>query len=166
MKLDDLNQLEHKPFTAALGAIFEHSPWIAELVWARRPFTSAAHLHQEMMGIVRNSSPDLVMGLLRAHPDLAARIQMADHSVKEQQGAGLDRLSPELFEWFQTHNRLYAEKFGFPFIFAVKGKTVADIQAAMSSRISHTAEQETEQALAEIGRITGFRLAELLEEPL
>lgn len=162
LTLDELNGMNREQFTEALGAIFEHSPWVAERAWSKRPFASREALHEAMLHVVRSSTEWEIIGLFRAHPDLAARIKMGDHSVREQQGAGLDRLSPEEFEWFSKQNRAYMDKFGFPFILAVKGKDKNDIQAAMAERIHHTEEQETEQALYEIGKITGFRLADLL----
>ncbi|MFD1954398.1 2-oxo-4-hydroxy-4-carboxy-5-ureidoimidazoline decarboxylase [Paenibacillus thailandensis] len=162
MTLDELNGMDRESFTEALGAIFEHSPWVARKAWERRPYSSREKLHGAMMDIVRSSPEDVVIGLFRAHPDLAARIRMADHSVREQQGAGLDRLSPDEFDWFAAVNRRYTEKFGFPFIMAVKGKNKDDIKAAMEERLLHNREEEAARALEEIGRITGFRLADLI----
>lgn len=162
MTLDELNAMEQQPFTEALGTIFENSPWVAEKAWESKPFSSREELHEAMLGAVRFSPQEIRIKLFRAHPDLAARIKMGDHSVREQQGAGLDQLSPEEYEWFSAQNRFYTEKFGFPFILAVKGKTKDDIKASMAERVHHTQEQEEARALNEIGKITGFRLADLL----
>ncbi|HRG17260.1 MAG TPA: 2-oxo-4-hydroxy-4-carboxy-5-ureidoimidazoline decarboxylase, partial [Pseudomonadota bacterium] len=40
MTLDRLNRTDPDAFVAALGGIFEHSPWVAEQVVAHRPFAS------------------------------------------------------------------------------------------------------------------------------
>ena len=45
MTLDDLNRCSPADFVAALGGIFEHSPWVAEGAAARRPFASGDALH-------------------------------------------------------------------------------------------------------------------------
>ena len=43
--LDELNRLPVAEFTAKLGAIFEHSPWVAEQAAAGRPFADVDSLH-------------------------------------------------------------------------------------------------------------------------
>ena len=102
------------------------------------------------------------LALLRAHPDLGTRARMSDASVGEQQGAGLDRLTAEEFDRLQQLNHAYREKFGFPFLFAVKGSTKHDVLAALERRLPSTPEEEFEEALRQVGRIALFRLREFL----
>lgn len=165
--LHELNAMSLQAFTAYLGGVFEHSPWVAEEAWSGRPFASIDQLHEAMMAAVRNASSDKVLTLIRAHPDLAARLGIASltaFSAKEQQGAGLDRLTPEEFETFSALNKAYTDKFGFPFIFAVRGKGKADILAAMKVRVNRAPEEERREALEQIGRIARFRLQDLIAE--
>jgi 2-oxo-4-hydroxy-4-carboxy-5-ureidoimidazoline decarboxylase len=102
------------------------------------------------------------LALLRAHPDLGTRARMSDASVGEQKGAGLDRLTREEFDRLQRLNRAYREKFGFPFLFAVKGSTKHDILAALERRLAAAPEEELDEALRQVGRIALFRLRDLL----
>ncbi|WP_342564807.1 2-oxo-4-hydroxy-4-carboxy-5-ureidoimidazoline decarboxylase [Paenibacillus sp. FSL R7-0345] len=157
--------MSREQFVAALGGIFEHSPWVAERAYQQIPFHSVEELHRAMLQTVRSVPDSQITELLRSHPDLATRLQVTPYSAAEQQGAGLDRLTAEEFGLLTGMNAAYTEKFGFPFILAVRGKNKDDIIAAISERVHHPLEQEREQALYEIGRITGFRLHDLLPEP-
>ena len=38
--LDELNRTDSQTFAAALGDVFEHSPWVAAAAYERRPFTT------------------------------------------------------------------------------------------------------------------------------
>jgi 2-oxo-4-hydroxy-4-carboxy-5-ureidoimidazoline decarboxylase len=162
--LDQLNKCNLNEWQEALGWVFEHSPWVAEKAWLFRPFSSTEQLHQVMIQNVLEASHDAVLSLIRAHPNLATKLQMSDISHKEQQGVGLDRLSPEEFAELTESNNLYMEHFEFPFILAVRGQTKESILASMQERIHHTPEEELEKALTEINKITFFRLKDLIEE--
>ena len=91
--MPQLDALDNEPFVAAVGWVFEHSPWVAERAWPRRPFASVDALHAAMAGIVARATREEQLALLRAHPDLGARARMSDASTGEQAGAGLDRLT-------------------------------------------------------------------------
>lgn len=162
-RLQELNAMELPAFTEAVGSIFEKSPWIAGAAWEKRPFASVHGLFEAMLHAVELSDEEAQLALLRAHPDLGARLKMTEESTREQAGAGLDRLSRREFRYMNALNRLYREKHGFPFIIAVKGKTKEAIMAAMRQRIAHSREEELKQALREVGKIAGFRLADLAE---
>ncbi|KUP25205.1 2-oxo-4-hydroxy-4-carboxy-5-ureidoimidazoline decarboxylase [Paenibacillus sp. DMB5] len=165
LTLEQINGMSREQFVAALGGIFEHSPWVAEGTYQQIPFHSVDELHRAMLQTARSAPDSQVTELLRSHPDLATRLQVTPYSAAEQQGAGLDRLTPEEFELLTGLNAAYTEKFGFPFILAVRGKNKDDIIAAISERVHYPLEQEREQALYQIGRITGFRLHDLLAQP-
>jgi len=104
---------------------------------------------------------EMKLALIRAHPELASRTRMAEASVREQSGAGLDQCSAAEFAEFQRLNDAYNARFGFPFIVAVKGLTRADILAAFAARLANDPDTEFETAMAQIHRIAGFRLADL-----
>ena len=144
-------------FIARFGGVYEASPWVAEACWPPREDLPAA-----MRAVVDAAPRERKLALIRAHPELASRAKMADASVQEQAGAGLDQCSAEEFAAFQGLNAAYNARFGFPFIIAVKGLTRADILAAFEARLGNDPEIEFETAIAQIHRIAAFRLADLL----
>jgi len=148
-------------FVAKFGQVYEASPWVAEGVWPDPP-SDREGLAKAMAAVVDAAPRERKLALIRAHPELASRAKMADASVKEQAGAGLDQCTAEEFESFQRLNGAYNARFGFPFIFAVKGATRADILAAFEARLANDPETEFDTAIAQIHRIAGFRLADLL----
>lgn len=160
--LDQINESSHQQFVELLGSVFEHSPWVAARAWGTRPFASVKSLHMAMMNVVRESRVEAIIDLIRSHPDLGTRLAIGEYSTKEQQGAGLDQLTPEEYERLVQLNETYVKSYGFPFILAVRDKTKEDILVAMEARIWNTTSEETEQALIEIEKITGFRLNDLI----
>ena len=146
---------------AALGGVFEHSPWVAEKAWIKRPFADITSLHQAMSAVVQEASLEQKLVLIRAHPDLATKASMSTSSVQEQAGTGLDRLTPEEYGRFQSLNQAYKAKFGFPFIVAVRNHTKKSILEAFSSRLGNTSEVELERALTEIEQIAFLRLSQI-----
>lgn len=158
-----LNSMPREEFVNALGWAFEGSPWVAEQAWATRPWASVSMLQGAMCATVKRAPIAMKLALIRAHPDLGSRAKMADASTAEQKGAGLDSLGPEEYGRIQRLNREYTAKFGFPFIFAVKGKTKGDVFAALDARLGNRKEDELEAALSEIYKIAGFRLNDRVE---
>ena len=144
-------------FIARFGLVYEASPWVADACWPPPEDLAVA-----MAAAVDAAPREKKLALIRAHPELASRMKMAEASVKEQAGVGLDQCSPDEFDAFQRLNAAYNARFGFPFIFAVKGATRADILAAFEARLANDPETEFETAIAQIHRIAGFRLADLL----
>src|SRR5690242_6331418 len=55
--LAELNSADEAAFVAALGWVFEGSPWVAQRAWAARPFASVAALHAAMVRAVERASP-------------------------------------------------------------------------------------------------------------
>jgi 2-oxo-4-hydroxy-4-carboxy-5-ureidoimidazoline decarboxylase len=160
--MQELDSMEKEPFVAAVGWVFEHSPWVAERAWAARPFGTVAALHGAMAGIVAHASRQEQLALIREHPDLGVRARISPASAGEQAGAGLDRLTAGEFERLHRLNSAYREKFGFPFIYAVKGSTKGDILAALEHRLAGEPDAERATALAQIFRIAQFRLEDTI----
>lgn len=164
MKLAEVNRMTQPEFVDALGSIFEHSPWVAERVWPEQPFASLNALHSAMVATVNRAKEEEQLALLRAHPELGTRARVSAASAGEQRGAGLDSLTPDEYRNLQTLGEQYRAKFGFPFIFAVKGSGPGDILLALIVRLNGTPEDELRQALWEVGRIAWFRLQEAIQE--
>ncbi|MBV9388148.1 MAG: 2-oxo-4-hydroxy-4-carboxy-5-ureidoimidazoline decarboxylase [Chroococcidiopsidaceae cyanobacterium CP_BM_ER_R8_30] len=162
--ITELNKMSREEFVNTLGTVFENTPDIAYRVWNQRPFTNVAKLHQCMVDVVKSASRDEQLKLIQAHPELGSKATMAEASVKEQAGAGLAQLSFEEYNRFQALNRAYKDKFGFPFIIAVKQHTKDSILESFEYRLENPIDVETEQALTEIAQIARFRLAELVSE--
>ncbi len=149
-------------FVEVLGAVFEHTRAIATKAWIKRPFTDVNDLHKNMVDVVNKMSPDEQLALICAHPDLGSKMKMAEASVKEQAGVGLAQLTPEEYKRFEFLNHSYKDKFGFPFIVAVKNHTKATILEAFECRLQNTLDAEKQQALDEIAEIARFRLLDLV----
>lgn len=162
--ISSLNQLDQAAFVSSIGAVFEQSPWIAGNAWCKRPFSSTEELHQVMCSVIAGAGADAQLGLLLAHPDLGARIAMTQESVQEQRGAGLTALTSREYRYMKAVNRLYREKFQFPFIIAVKGMTKGEIIAAMGRRYRNTLAGERAEALQQVEKISRFRLDDLVQD--
>lgn len=160
ISLADLNQSSQDAFVAALDGIFEHTPAIAQNTWHQRPFASLDALHQGMVAVVQAAGSDFQLALIRAHPDLGSKAKMADASVQEQAGAGLDQLTSAEFAQFQALNQTYNAQFGFPFLIAVRQHTKHSILAAFQHRLQNTPDVEQQQALTEIFQIARLRLGD------
>ena len=116
-----------------------------------------------MTGEVERATYEEQMELLRAHPDLGMRARMSTASADEQSGAGLDRLTPEEYRHLQEQNTAYRKKFGFPFLYAVKGSTKYDILRSLDQRLKTAPQDEFHQALNQVYRIALFRLQDTIE---
>jgi 2-oxo-4-hydroxy-4-carboxy-5-ureidoimidazoline decarboxylase len=114
-----------------------------------------------MTTVVETATKADQLALLQAHPDLGTRARVSDVSSAEQQGAGLDRLDAAEFARVQELNANYRARFGFPFLFAVKGSTKHDVLAALETRIAMTQAAEFDEALRQVYKIARFRLEEV-----
>lgn len=157
-----VNALSLDDFVARFGDVAEHSPWVAEAAAAMRPFATRAAMIAAFASAVAAAPRDARLALIRAHPDLAGKAAragvMADDSKREQAGVGLDTLTEAEYARFTDLNTRYRDRFGFPFIFAVKGATKTMILEAFEARLPNEPETEFETALAQIRRIFRFRL--------
>lgn len=155
----DHNALDETAFIARYGALFEHSPWVVERAARRRPF---ADLHDGLMRVVFDATPEEQLALIRAHPELAGKAAidrtLTRASAAEQASAGLDRLTPEEYDRFHTLNAAYRTAHAMPFIICVRLTDKAGILAAMAARAANPTETEITTALAEIGKIVKLRL--------
>src|SRR5579863_692059 len=164
LSIRQINGFDRSEFTEAVGWVFEHSPWVAERAWNHRPFTSCDHLREQMNGEVAVASPEEQLALLRAHPDLGTRARISPISSSEQAGAGLDRLTAAEHERLVDLNNAYRGKFGFPFLYAVKGADKFAILEALERRLKSNRDDEFQEALRQVYRIARFRLEGIVNE--
>jgi len=166
MTLDDLNRADRAAFIAALGHLFEHSPWVVELAEPQRPFPDAAALHAELCAGLARAPRERQLELIRAHPDLAGRLaqlgQLTAASAREQASAGLNQMTAEELARFQQLNAAYRAQFGFPFVICARLNDRGTIARALEARLHHDAETERQTALAEIEKIAWLRLQDIL----
>lgn len=168
LTLSELNALDEAGFTAALGHVFEHSPWVAQRTHREGPFPDFLTLHTLLCMTMRSASRDQQLELIRAHPDLAGRLaqqrQLTADSMREQASAGLDTMSDTEMGEFQKANDAYRKRFGFPFIICARLNDRASIIEAMNWRIRNTRSEELASALAEIEKIAWLRLKDLIRD--
>lgn len=157
-----INAMDRNEFVTAFGGIFEHSAWVAERAWDKRPFADLAALHAAMRAVVTEAPQAQQLVLLRAHPDLAGKEAqagtMTDHSVAEQSSAGLDALTSAELQQLTSLNTAYRAKHGFPFIIAVRRHTKHGIFAEFERRVDNDSGSELQECLKQIFDITWLRL--------
>jgi 2-oxo-4-hydroxy-4-carboxy-5-ureidoimidazoline decarboxylase len=159
---EDVNGMSQDAFVAAFGDVAEHSPWVAEAAAEDRPFAGLEALIEAFQRVIGEAPRDQRLALIRTHPDLAGKAalagELAEDSRHEQSGAGLDRLTSEEFARFTRLNDGYKARFGFPFIFAVRGATKHQILDAFEVRLENDPDEEFQTALEQVLRIVRFRL--------
>lgn len=170
LSLFQLNEASQAEFVALLDGVYEHSPWIAEQAHGRKPaggFTSLAQLKLALAQVVTDAAHDQQLALVRAHPELAGKAMVSKtltaESTNEQGKAGLTDCTPLEFEKIQQLNAAYNERFGFPFVMAVRGPRGlglhrSEIIATFERRLGHPADYELAEALRNIHRIAEIRL--------
>jgi 2-oxo-4-hydroxy-4-carboxy-5-ureidoimidazoline decarboxylase len=169
MTVGELNEKDRSGFVAAVGWVFEDSPWVAERVWAMRPFASPDALHDAMTSVVAEATYAEQLALLRAHPELGSSAPLDNAGItplsaasqREQQGAGLDTVTRDELDRLRALNAAYREKFGFPFLYAVRGSTQRDVLNALERRLTSTRDVEHQEALRQVFRIARFRLEDV-----
>ena len=163
------SQMDRDTFVATYGGIFEPSPWVAEhahLLELGPAYDTAIGLHNALCRAFRAADPAQQMAVLRAHPDLAGKLAAAKRltaeSTSEQASAGLDALTDAERAQFTQWNAQYVEKYGFPFIIAVRDHDKPSIIAAFEARLNSDADTEFATACYNVERIALHRLKDLL----
>lgn len=163
MTLAEANQLALPAYLERLGGVFEHSPWVAERTWEKRPFDSVQNLHEAMMQVVRAADIEEQLALVRAHPELAGsesvEKKLTLDSASEQGRLGFTALSRNELLEMAGLNRRYREKFGFPCIVALRlHATRQSVIGEMERRLANDSRTELDTALAQIDHIARGRL--------
>jgi 2-oxo-4-hydroxy-4-carboxy-5-ureidoimidazoline decarboxylase len=163
-----LNRADRAGFVAVCGPLFEHSPWIADRTWPRRPFATCDALHGALCDAMYAATVEEQTNLIAAHPDLVGRLaregRLTRESIAEQAAAGLTQLTEDEAAAFDRYNGAYRERFGFPFVICARENKKAAILAAFPVRLANTREREIRTALAEIAKIAKLRLTDAVSE--
>ena len=164
--ITQLNAMPEPEFVKVLGGIYEHSPWFAQAAAQQRPFSDMAELAAALRRAVDDAGREAQLKLVRAHPELAGKAavrgELTAESTREQAGAGLDQCTPEEFQRLQNLNAAYNQKFGFPFILAVRGYDRLGIIDAFARRLDNAPDVELQTCINQIHRIAQFRLNDLV----
>ena len=181
---NDAQRLDRAAFVERFGGVYEHSPWVAEEAFDAgtlpnflagpgrgaagelRTLDEARALGAVLAATLAEADGTRKLALIRAHPDLVGAAALAgaltDESTSEQASAGLDRCTPEELRRFRAANAAYRERFGFPFVMAVRGVERAAVLDAFERRLRNDERAELRAALAEIDRIALLRLEALV----
>ena len=163
MTIAELNEADTQTALQAIGAAFEHSPWVAELLLQGRPFANRDALYAHVHRILGELGPQQQVRLIAAHPQLASKREtLTIESTREQAAAGVDDLNSVERAQFETLNAAYRERFGFPFVICARENTKESIHAALTARLMNDRETEIQNATAEIGKIAILRLREII----
>ncbi len=170
LNLKDLNSLPLEEVMSSLQGLYEHSDWIVKETLAHRPFKSVAQFQWQLTQTLELSSQESQIQLIKAHPELTGKAaihktHLTQDSQNEQSMAGLAFCSPEEFEELQRLNSAYSEKFGFPFVLAVRGPRALglsrqEILLTLKRRLRNTRDYEQQEAIRNIHRIAELRLHE------
>jgi beta-ureidopropionase / N-carbamoyl-L-amino-acid hydrolase len=172
LTLAQLNAADEAGFTALLDGTYEHSPWIAQAAWKARPaagFPTLAALKRALVQVVRDCGPERQLALIRAHPELAGKAMLSKtltaESSNEQKTSGLTDCSAEEFARIQQLNADYNQRFGWPFILAVRGPrgtglSRSEIIDTFARRLANPVDVERAECLRNIHRVAEIRLAD------
>ena len=158
-----INKLSQSEFVKIFANIFENASWIAENTYNNRPFKDFEDLSQIMINLFSNTTKENQLTILRNHPDLADKTKIGSLTIdskKEQSNAGLDQCSEKEFNEFKNLNDKYKKKFGFPFIYAVKGKEKKEILSSFRQRSLNDINVEFIEAKKQVKKIASLRLNE------
>lgn len=163
-----INAMDRPAFVQTFGAIFENSPWVADAAWEKRPFAGVDELHAAMVAVAKYAPAPKQLALLQSHPDLAGKEaqagDMTASSVTEQASAGLNALSKDEMEQIAGLNGSYRQKFGFPFIIAVRMHTKEGVFFEFNRRMKNDTATEYANDMQNVYAITRLRLRKLLKE--
>ena len=160
-KIEKLSETE---FTEVFGNIYENANWVAKRLYEQKPFKNFQDLSKKMINIFESADYQDKLKILNSHPDLADKAKigtLTTDSNKEQNSAGLDQCTEKEFNQFKNLNLEYKNKFGFPFILAVKGKKKSEILLNFQKRVLSNKKDEFSEGISQVIKIAGLRLEEL-----
>lgn len=165
------DHLGREDFIRRLGGAVEHSPWVAQRAWGRRPFGDVAGLARAMEAEILAASRQEQLNMLNSHPELAGREavagEMTPESTSEQGRLGLSSLTHEQLLRLRTLNHSYRERFGFPLIVALRlHPTLDSVFVEAQRRLAHDPAIEWAAALQQVCQVMRGRLEHLFASPI
>lgn len=165
--VSELNSMNQEQFEQALGKIFEKAPWVIKQAAENRPYKGFVDLYEGTIKPLKMASPEVKLALIKSHPNLACKGIRAEnitaHSQSEQSGAGLNQCTQEEADLLLKLNQAYQEKFGFPFMLAIKGYNKAEIIEQMKMRINNDKQQEFDGALQQVYKVVLWRMLDTVK---
>ena len=149
--------------------VYEKSNWIINFTWDRcKNLSDIVSIKKELIKTVENSSLEEQKSLLCAHPLLAGKLalndQLTNESKNEQNSAGLNKCSQEELNEITKLNKLYFNKFNFPFIVSVSGMNVKEILIIFNKRLDNNFETEFKTAIEQVHKIADIRIKKLKDQ--
>jgi OHCU decarboxylase len=165
VRLDQVNDMSREEFASTFAGLFQHVPWAVDRAYDQRPFADTRALRSAFQEALFSASREQQDELLRAYPELGSDALELPESVRDQSVLGLNRLDDADFEEFRKLNRAYREKFGFPYIAAVRtAESRMHLVDQGWERIEHSPHQERATALIEVAKIADHRFDDLVAE--
>jgi len=170
----DIAKESKELFFKTFDELYEHSPWVIEKAYEKiksdSKYNNLNEFHSLLANTVLNENITLQMSLIKAHPMLAGKKakdnELTDFSAKEQKSAGLNSCSDEEIKLFDNLNKIYFDKFNFPYILAVKGRNKDEILENFKNRIMNNFEIEKKEALEQINQIALIRIKTIYNEKI
>ncbi|MDQ8205467.1 2-oxo-4-hydroxy-4-carboxy-5-ureidoimidazoline decarboxylase [Pelagicoccus sp. SDUM812003] len=171
ISLAELNALPGPEYLFRLGELYEYSPWVVEESCGRRPFASLKAMQATLESIIYGATQAEQLSLLRAHPDLAAKIEqvasLTEFSRGEQTRAGFAELPAAQLKELRFKLEAYRERFAHPFILCVSEHNASETLPILGARLEASIDSERIACLAQVARIGWHRLSKLVTtEPL
>lgn len=158
--------MESSDFVELLRHVFEHSPWVVEAAAEKRPFVSIQALQATFESVLYGASEAHQVDLIRAHPDLAAKLdtlpKLTEFSQQEQAKAGFAALPEATLEAMRESLGTYRKRFGHPFILCVTEYTAEQVLPILDARLEASPEAERLACLYQIARIGWHRICSLI----
>lgn len=162
LSIAQVNAMDRPTFVTQFGGVYERSPWVAESAWSSLPYVDRAALERALQTVVAQSGHARQLELLQLHPRLGTRQPLSGYSRAEQAGAGLLAAQSAERQELERLNRAYEDKFGFPFIVAVRSATLGAILDSCAARMNHDTPVEFAESLRQVHTIARFRLTDLV----
>ena len=165
VRLDQVNQMSLDEFSRTFAGLYQNVPWAVERAYQQRPFSDTDDLRSAFQEAMFGATPDEQLELLQSYPDLGATTLSQAESHRDQSVLGLNQMHDEDYAEFAALNAKYREKFGFPYVAAVRSAgSRSELLDNGEVRLQHSPSQERATALIEAGKIINHRFDDLVAE--
>ena len=140
--------------------------WAAE-VSGRRPFGDGETLLEAAGAVWFGLEAEDWLEAFACHPRIGERraAETVSLASSEREQAVAQRTLAGVAERLHAGNGLYEERFGFRYIVFASGRSAPELLAVLEERLTHTRDEELEEAARQQHRITVRRMQEWLETP-